>query len=116
MVAHADKERPPFRRPLFLISMCSREKKTALAANAPWRHRKRTRQIFRRSSRNVSSDRHAVIGVERAVASSITPIPICLLAISGGTAKLVFGHAGPIAAEIGIIFQRLPGQRIMLVA
>src|SRR5690242_11195027 len=63
-----------------------------------------------------SGQGHAVVGVERTVAGRITPIPVTLALIFRCTTKLVFGEAGSIPAEIGIVLQRLPGQWIMIVA
>src|SRR5205814_10611049 len=63
-----------------------------------------------------SHHRHAVVIIERTVARAIAPVPVSLVVKSRSTAKLVLGHPGPVATEPGIVFQRLPGQRIMIVA
>src|SRR5215831_9901764 len=57
---------------------------------------------------------HAVIVVERAVAGDVGPVPIPVIAIFRSTAQLLFGDACAIYAETGVIFERLPGQRIMV--
>src|SRR4030095_3937514 len=46
----------------------------------------------------------------------VAPIPPALVGVFGGAAKLVLGNAGDVAAQVGVVFQRLPGQRIMIVA
>src|SRR5262249_8075355 len=63
-----------------------------------------------------SHEWYAVVIVERAVACSFTPVPVGLVAVFRRAAKLFFGDAGPIAAEPCIVFQRLPWQRIVIIA
>src|SRR4051812_247904 len=62
------------------------------------------------------SDRHAVIVVDGAGAGCISPVPAVVVAISRRAFQLPQGDAGAIAAERGIVFQRLPGQGIVIVA
>src|SRR4051812_7500289 len=61
-------------------------------------------------------ERDAVIVVHRAGARGVGPVPAIVVAIPGSTFELPLGDAGDVAAEIGIVFQRLPRQRIMVVA
>src|SRR5882757_876583 len=63
-----------------------------------------------------SDDRDAVIVVDRPRGAEVGPIPIALAAVFWCAAKLVFGHARDVAAEPCIVFQRLPGQRVMIIA
>src|SRR5262249_46655415 len=63
-----------------------------------------------------SDDRHPVIIVQRTCGADVAPVPVVVVAIFRRAAQLALGHAGAIAAEPGVILQRLPGQRIMIVA
>src|SRR5262249_33721412 len=63
-----------------------------------------------------SHDGHAVIGVYRAVARGIAPVPVVVVAVFRRAAELVLGDAGDIAAEPRVVLQGLPRQRIVIVS
>ena len=63
-----------------------------------------------------SGDRYAVIVVERAGTSNVAPIPVGIVAVFGGSPKLFLGHAGDVAAEPSIVFERLPRQRVVIIS
>src|SRR6185312_3793407 len=65
---------------------------------------------------DLSGRHHAVIVVHLAIAGGVAPVPVAFAAISGRTAQLVLGDAGAVAAKPCIVFQRLPGQGIVIVA
>src|SRR5690348_11637263 len=94
-----------------------RRQKRAPVAQATGAFKGRCRLTGGRSrSSERSRDRHTVIVVERAGRADIAPVPVSLIAIFRGAAKLVLGDAGAIATEAGVIFQRLPGQGIVVVS
>ena len=49
-------------------------------------------------------------------ASGVVPIPSVVVAVFGRALELGFGDAGPVAAELGVVFERLPGNRVVIVA
>jgi hypothetical protein len=61
-------------------------------------------------------DRNAIVVIDRTRAGRIAPIPGVIVAELRRALELRFGDSGDIAAEVGIVFQRLPGQRIVVVA
>src|SRR5664279_830884 len=61
-------------------------------------------------------DADAVIVVDGAGAGSVPPVPAIVVAVFGRAFQLLLRDAGDVAAEIGIVFQRLPGQRVVVVA
>src|SRR4051812_11905418 len=66
--------------------------------------------------RSRRSDRDAVIVVDGAGAGRGAPVPGIVVPVFRRALELGFGYAGDVAAERGIVFQRLPRQRIMIVA
>src|SRR5947199_225736 len=65
---------------------------------------------------SLSDKRHAVIIVDGAGAGGVGPVPAVVVAVSRRAFQLAQGDTGAIAAERGIVFQRLPGQGIVVVA
>src|SRR5262249_20917980 len=59
---------------------------------------------------------NAVVGVDAAHCSVVTPIPIAPLAVFRRALQFLGRKPGDIAAKLGVVFQRLPGQRIVIVA
>src|SRR4051794_31908007 len=64
----------------------------------------------------LSRDCDAVVIVDGAGSGRIVPIPRIVVAVFRRTLQLAFRYAGAIATEVGIVFQRLPGQRVMFIA
>jgi hypothetical protein len=58
----------------------------------------------------------AVVVIHGAGSVHVGPIPFVFIAVPWGTAELLFGYVRTIAANARVIFQRLPGQRVMIVA
>src|SRR6185312_13272412 len=61
-------------------------------------------------------DCDAIIVVDGAGPGRVTPVPGIVVTVVRRALELAFGHAGNVAAERGFIFQRLPGQRVVVVA
>src|SRR3954471_15290748 len=72
--------------------------------------------IYLPITRPLLHNRHAVIVVNCTVGARVAPIPFAILAIFGSAAELVLGDAGDVAAKTGVILQRLPRQRVMIIA
>src|SRR5580704_19267999 len=60
--------------------------------------------------------RNAVIVVHGASSRRIAPVPGIVVVVFWRSLELVFGYAGTIAAKAGVVFQRLPRQRIIVIA
>src|SRR5882757_7535204 len=58
----------------------------------------------------------AVIVIHGASPRGVTPVPGVVVTIFRRSLELRLGNAGSIAAKVGVVFQRLPGQGIMVVA
>ena len=61
-------------------------------------------------------ERDTVVVVHRAGAGSVRPVPAIVVAVFGRALKLLLGHAGTIATEVGVVFQRLPWQPVVVIA
>src|SRR6202023_2423294 len=59
---------------------------------------------------------NAVIVIDGAGSGRIVPVPGIVIAVFRRSLQLCFGNAGTIAAQIGVVLQRLPGQGIMVIA
>ena len=57
-----------------------------------------------------------IVVVDRFGSARLVPIPAALVCVFRRAVELVHGDAGPIAAEPRVIFQGVPGQRVMVVA
>lgn len=66
--------------------------------------------------KSASDKRNAIIVIHPANLSRIIPIPITAGGILRCTGKLGLGDARYVAAQAGIVFERLPGQRVIIVA
>src|SRR5205085_8679677 len=58
----------------------------------------------------------AVVVVDGASAGRVAPVPAIVIAVLGRALQLSFGNSCPVAAERGVVLQRLPGQWIVIVA
>ena len=58
---------------------------------------------------------YAVVVIDRTVAVLVFPIPIVVVAVFRRSFELVLSDARPVAAEPGIVLQRFPRERIMIV-
>src|ERR1700682_440753 len=58
-------------------------------------------------TRNASSSNHryAVIIIDRACPGQVAPVPLIVVAVFRCAAKLLFGNAGNVAAETGVVFE-----------
>src|SRR5258708_14123223 len=70
--------------------------------------------LMRATARRSEGD--AVILVHRAAPRRIIPVPAIVVAVFGCALELLLGDTGDIAAEIDVVFQRLPWQWILIVA
>src|SRR6185437_398766 len=61
-------------------------------------------------------DAGAVVIIDRLGAPGLFPIPAVLGSVFGRAVELVRSDAGTVAANAGIVFQGVPGQRIVVVA
>src|SRR3979490_321159 len=64
----------------------------------------------------VSLNSNAVIIIHRTTPRRIVPVPGIVVAVLRRSFELIFGNAGAIAAKVGVVLQRLPGQGIVVVA
>src|SRR5882757_7012509 len=62
------------------------------------------------------NERYAVILVYGPCSGRIRPIPGIVIPVFRRALKLPLRHASAIAAQAGIVFQRLPWQRIVVIA
>ena len=58
----------------------------------------------------------AVVIVDAARTGLIFPIPVVISSVFWRTLQLLLGNAGPVAAKVGIILERLPREGIMIVS
>src|SRR5689334_18241274 len=76
---------------------------------------RRLRSCARRACRTASlGDRHPIIVVDRAPRLRV-PTPTALVSVFWGAAELILGDAGDISAEVRVVLQRLPRQRVVIV-
>src|SRR5437868_5894682 len=69
-----------------------------------------------RASTSIELDkRHVVVAVHGAHTIGIAPIPCVLIGVFRRALELPFRDAGPITSDAGIILQRLPRQRIVII-
>src|SRR4051812_2400857 len=61
-------------------------------------------------------ERNTVVIIDRPRARRVRPVPAVVVAVPRGSFELLLGYSGAVAAQSCVVFQRLPGQRVVLVA